>query len=923
MNREGTHKHHMTISSLFKSSGWTCCLLGLLASAWTWSEPNISKFSRQAEKLFSEGLYSDAAPFYSEALSFAVDDTIKMELTRRLATCYVREGKPRQALALLSSSTPLQNNHSFYLMSLAHRQLGETHAALDFLNHCTPIEGRSQEKTMIALEKGYHFFHLGDWSSAQQLFSSIILEESNPLPYQLAQLHLAKIHLLNHQEEKALETLNLLSSSLPPGHPLNLEKIYLKGWTLLAMHQEAGAVLCFEELLPQALASKTDWSVEVLQALIASLLNQALTSGLPPEQITPLISKAEETLNQLIARAPTETSYLLMNDFYLIKAKTLSDPQAYVQAQELLERPNLFSSEEGLRQALLKKAEAAPAYPERSQLYERLSTDPNHPPSFRAKASFLKGVNAFDEGLKWQKLLDLEKASLQFERAAQAFDQTRQLAQACDPALTAHALKHQAIALAQQPETGKAKEGWGILLNLISDPALFSKIESPQEIYHLAGWIALRIKEPEYLAQGEQFLNKGQNGPSAEWDERCLKLEGMLSLQSEKWKQADALFARFLLDYPSSASLGEVWFWRAYGAERMNSLSLKKEYLQNAYTQDPLSPYAPIAYFHYHSWREYMHGSRKAIKHLQAMPLLFPSHPLLITAHYLIGLSQKKDHLSDEGQIVRRKDWTTAIEAFHLTESTFDNLLKKNLIPPQELSYYLQIRTRAQLERAQANFAIAKSSKGGKRQIYLEYAETVFKDLIHDFTAPHSLVKEKLVASPYPKAWAEAELKLAQLYEEKENPEKAEALLNDSLKHYQEAQIAQAYGLMNVWLEKGKLAQKRKEEGAALQCFIEAEKAAGDFTGLSPNEKLDLWIQQSICYSSLHQFDPAMVLLSRVINDDVISPLRIKAMYLRAEIYEKEERPELAIKQLEATARKGGEWAQKAQEKLEKTYGYK
>lgn len=495
---------------------------------------------------------------------------------------------------------------------------------------------------MLALEKGYHSFHLGDWKSAQQLFSSISLEESDPLPYQLAQLHLAKIHLLNHQEEKALETLNQLSHSLPPNHPLNLEKIYLKGWALLAMRQEAGAVLCFEELVPQALASKTEGSVEVLQAFIVSLLKQALTSGLPPEQIAPLISKAEEALNQLIARAPTETSYLLMNDFYLIKAKTLSDPQAYLQAQELLERPNLFSSEEGLRQALLKKAEAAPAYPERSQLYERLASDQRHPPSFRAKVWFLKGVNDFDEGLKWQKQQDFDQAVLQFDRAAQAFDKTRELAQGCDPTLTAHALKHQALAYVQQPEAGKAKEGWGILLNLISDPALFSKIESPQEIYHLAGWTALHIKEPEFLVEGEQFLRRGQTGPSAEWNERCLKMEGMLSLQSQKWKQADALFARFLHNYPLSSSLGEVWFWRAYSADQLNNTSLKKEYLQNAYTQDPLSPYAPVAYFHCHSWRDYMHGSRKAIKHLQAMPLLFPSHPLLVTAHYLIGLSQKK-----------------------------------------------------------------------------------------------------------------------------------------------------------------------------------------------------------------------------------------------------------------------------------------
>lgn len=127
---------------------------------------------------------------------------------------------------------------------------------------------------------------------------------------------------------------------------------------------------------------------------------------------------------------------------------------------------------------------------------------------------------------------------------------------------------------------------------------------------------------------------------------------------------------------------------------------------------------------------------------------------------------------------------------------------------------------------------------------------------------------------------------------------------------------------MSVWYEKGKLAQMEKEHEEALQSFINAEKATHEHAELSPSEKLDLWIQQSICHQELNQLDNAMLLLSKVINDDVISPLRIKAMFLRAEIYELQGRPELAVKQLEAAARKGGEWAQKSQEKLEKVYGY-
>ena len=92
----------------------------------------------------------------------------------------------------------------------------------------------------------------------------------------------------------------------------------------------------------------------------------------------------------------------------------------------------IFSSEEGLRQALLKKAEAAPTYPERSQLYERLSTI-LATPLLRAKVLFFKGVNDFEEGLKCQKQQDLDQAVLQFDRAAQAFCKARELAQRFDP----------------------------------------------------------------------------------------------------------------------------------------------------------------------------------------------------------------------------------------------------------------------------------------------------------------------------------------------------------------------------------------------------------------------------------------------------------------------------------------------------------
>ncbi|NDC39466.1 MAG: hypothetical protein EBZ48_15745 [Proteobacteria bacterium] len=58
-----------------------------------------------------------------------------------------------------------------------------------------------------------------------------------------------------------------------------------------------------------------------------------------------------------------------------------------------------------------------------------------------------------------------------------------------------------------------------------------------------------------------------------------------------------------------------------------------------------------------------------------------------------------------------------------------------------------------------------------------------------------------------------------------------------------------------------------------------------------------------------------------VINADVASPLRLRAMFERAELYELQERPELAVRQLESIAKMGGEWALAAEKKLKERYG--
>lgn len=886
------------------------------------NDPLLLKTIKQAERLFSEKLYHDALLFYSYSLDSSSKEELRTQLTLRLATCYLEENQPHTAFTLLSSlKTQRDHSHCFYFMSLAQRQLGDSPQALDLLMHCSLNQSSLYTTNLIALEKGYHLTCLGDLLKAQHIFKTILWQKNHPLPYYLAQLHLTQIELMTHQWKAALQTVEFLSYYLPDKHPLNIERVYLKGWIFLETHQYAQASLCFEKILTQVIDSKSA-SIAVLKGLIMSYLRQALLMESSSNELQLLLVNTETLLQQLLTHAPVEASYLLLSDFLLIKAKRLGDLQSYTHAQHLLNKQDLFSSQEGKQQALLKQAEAAPSYQERDKLYEQLSIYP-YPQALLVKIWFFKGLNDFEEGLKNQKQLAIQLADAQFERAAQSFLRMIEIEQEINSRDVAFAFHYLTLTYAYQSQTEKIQQGWQSVIQLIENASLLSNFEYPQEIYCLAGWIALHLSESSQIQKARRFLQQSQHlsKDSTHWQVLSLKLEGLLCLQLKEWQQADLLFTR-LIDTCSQSSLhGEAWFWLAHSAEQQQHLYLKKEYLQKVYSQYPQSFYAPIAYFNFHSYRDYMQGQHQAIKHLQMMPLLFPSHPLLIHAHYLIGLYHKKDLLSQEGRLIHRKDWTAAIESFQLAEDLWETLSEKKLISTMEIPYFTQVRYQAQLERALANLAIAQSSREGKKLIYLEYAEGVFKQLIKDFGTPLSPAQKILQhASSYPKTWREAEFKLAQIYMEKQCWSEADAILNTSLEHYQHAQITQGNGIMKVWVEKGKVAQKQKNDELALKAFIKAEKVNPEYTGLNSHEKLDLWIQQSLCYKTLNQLDHAMQLLSRVINDEVISPVRIKAMFLRAEIYEQQGRPELAIKQLQATALQKGEWAQKAKEKLEKIY---
>jgi hypothetical protein len=83
---------------------------------------------------------------------------------------------------------------------------------------------------------------------------------------------------------------------------------------------------------------------------------------------------------------------------------------------------------------------------------------------------------------------------------------------------------------------------------------------------------------------------------------------------------------------------------------------------------------------------------------------------------------------------------------------------------------------------------------------------------------------------------------------------------------------------------------------------------------------LEIAMEKSLCLRELHHPDTAMTLLAWVINGPYASSLRVKAMILRADLYLSLHRTDLAIRQLESVAAKGGEWGAVANRKLKEFY---
>ncbi len=294
-----------------------------------------------------------------------------------------------------------------------------------------------------------------------------------------------------------------------------------------------------------------------------------------------------------------------------------------------------------------------------------------------------------------------------------------------------------------------------------------------------------------------------------------------------------------------------------------------------------IQEYAAESLFRQFPEEEYIHKTPHAIAHLKELITAYPCAPIAIAAHVYIGNSLKD-----------KQDASAMQEAV----THFQQALA--IAPSGDLVDYLtKMLQEAHLNKAKTEITLVACSSS--TIFLLESAEGSLKALLN--TELH------IQASYY----------LAVVYDLQEKAH----LSRKQLENIVECQVkTNAVGAFfaKAYLMLGAYECAREHFTEALLLLAKAEAVRGSDQELL----LQIWIATASCYKKMGQLDKAMTMLSRVINENIASSLRIQAMLHRAEIYELHGRRDLAIKQLEAAARKGGEWSVEAQKKLAQNYGY-
>ena len=810
------------------------------------------------ERLFYDGQYLDAATHYRQALNTASGDAA-LQLRLRLADALIHADSIDQALEVLE---PLTTAAASLMKGSCHLARGDYRTALPLMESYA-ASGEVPFHTESLHYLGVCQAQLGQLAEAKATFTSL-------LPSAAARLELAKLALL---ESNSQEVVTLIDNS----NAVDGEAAFLLGEAALLDGDYSRAIAHYSKSLEKR---EGTWLKRARWQLALSCLHIA-------QEQSREIEERLNALDQALALLPSddeESMTLLRARCLIIQGTLTGNEAAYAAAHALLDEGTLPPT------ALLLAAEAASTYAERNNLYSAyLASYPS------AQGWQMKGDNALSEG---RRLLTLNRCT----EAAECL------------AVGAAAFKH-ALPLFS---TEERQEAWHCLQQLVETHTLEG---TPDSLRHartlvtslwdenrqlapntdaaalLYGQLALKTAHNRsQLVDALQRLDQERHSDGSYTHDNRL-LAGSLAYHLNEWEAAEAAFSALIETHYQEQAL----FWLAATKEQAGAAAAAvRELRQRLYREYPRSPHAAEAYLRCWSFYDYLYGTKEAFEHLRNMAAFFPEAPELIYAHYLLGLVYKQGRKESDGRHLQKRSLSAAIDAFEQVERHYDTLDNQTSAPLHD------IYQRATLEKGKAHLAIGKQSQGAKRALFFDYATTTLEALSRTLPAGSPLNDE-------------CRYTLAQAYHYSNHTVDAEQLLAAMLEYYRQSKVTRSYYLCRCWHLLATIQMARGDYIAAYSAFSNADDAAKGKV-LTPDEQLELWLDQSHCLRMMGNLSQAMKQLSMVINKDCISSLRLKAMLWRAELYEEQGRHDLARRQLEALAQKSGPWALQAKEKLSQHY---
>ncbi|MCH9631821.1 MAG: Cell division coordinator CpoB [Chlamydiae bacterium] len=886
----------------------------------------------QAERCYEGGLYSETIPLYYEILE-AIEEGIYLQepqsklpfqVRSRIAYSEFENGQFAQAKEMLVKTKDkysiLFEPESFQQLIVSCRALKEYDQALAYCKEFFTYKYSPSKHDAIKYEMASIYYELGEKDKAEKMFTALLKELKDADCLVLSRFCLAKIALDQRKYEAVEQILHPDHFHFNKGSPLRYEWAYLRAEALYHRKQFEMSAAGFKESLMHPKAQNKSWYHDAYYNLGFCYLKLGEDNLSQLHSKEDFFHKAEEAFEHLVRDEKGDRAHLALAKTYLLQHFYLKDQEATKKVHSLFKKYKFNRLESRLEAGFI-LADMTSNLKQREKIYQALTADCYQNADNYGKSWYYRGIFS-------SQLLQSDNDLARIDEAISFFKKSYKHLKKNYPQLALASIKNIVTAYLNFSTQDRLNEGYEFLEQFFLDNTSLSKNnEFFAALCCLKAELCLKLMAYDsgfYLMKGLAGLEFVEQLPQQSKSlDRALFLKARLYYQHGDYSEAKNAFSQLVDSDSNSSYVADSLFWMAECNDfEQGSPTVSKDMRRRVFEEFADNPLAPEAYFLYFSFAQYLEGGQEAIKHLEQLKERFSSSPYVIASYYLQGISKRQVQEEADGRVICTKDLASATALFEKARAAFTNCWENNLINPGSLHYFVTIYYRSALAEAQSYLERASESTRAQRHVSFEKSLALFNEVYQDFSdSKNPLASIILANEKYPKILKEAEFGRAIASAKNGDVESAEDAFGQMIDHYRELKIDEDHYLSRAWYELALIAMAKQEYSEALEYFLHAEQTTHKHM-LNADHKIDLGIQQSLCYRYLNQFDMAMLTLSKVINDGVISNLRVKAMVFRAEIYELQGRKDLAQKQLEAAAKKGGEWSLVAQEKLVKEYGY-